>query len=86
VRALRPLIAVEVAAMLAMGLIASLDVPAHAETALPVRCNGFVQAKKAVFEVEYRLSRGAFCSRARTLELDSMRKRLGLGAWRRACS
>ena len=46
----------------------------------------FVTAGKAVFEVEYRLARSAFCPRARQLGFNSMRKRLSLGSWRAACS
>jgi hypothetical protein len=45
----------------------------------------FVSAGKAVFEVEYRLRRSKFCSRAGSLGFSSMRKRLSLGAWRRPC-
>ena len=50
------------------------------------RATPFVEAGKAVLEVEYRLSRSAFCGKAESLGFSSMRKRLGLGAWRRPCS
>ena len=46
----------------------------------------FVTAGKAVFEVEYRLARSAFCPLAGQLGFNSMRKRLSLGSWRAACS
>ena len=46
----------------------------------------FVAAGKAVFEVEYRLARSAFCPRAGQLGFNAMRKRLSLGSWRAACS
>jgi hypothetical protein len=45
----------------------------------------FVDAGKAVFEVEYELDRSKFCSKADDLGFNSMRKRYSLGAWRRVC-
>jgi hypothetical protein len=45
----------------------------------------FVNAGKAVFEVEYKLRRSAFCAKADQLGFNSMRKRVSLKAWRRAC-
>ena len=45
----------------------------------------FVRAGKAVFTVEYALRPAAFCARARTLGVMSMRKRLELDAWRAPC-
>ena len=52
-------------------------------------CGGarrFVDAGKAVVDVEYSLPRSRFCHRARELRFAAMRKRLSLGAWRRACA
>ena len=46
---------------------------------------GFIDADKAVFHVEYELSRGEFCPRARNRNFSSMRKRYSLRAWRRSC-
>jgi hypothetical protein len=45
----------------------------------------FVDAHKAVFEVEYNLSPGAFCARANALGFMSMRKTLGLGVSLQVC-
>ncbi|MBV9335311.1 MAG: endo alpha-1,4 polygalactosaminidase [Solirubrobacterales bacterium] len=45
----------------------------------------FVDAHKAVFEVEYNLSPGEFCARANALGFMSMRKRLDLGVSRQVC-
>src|SRR5438045_9754301 len=45
----------------------------------------FVKSNKAVFEVEYKLSRSQFCSKADRAGFNSMRKRLSLKAWRRPC-
>lgn len=45
----------------------------------------FVSAGKAVFQVEYELSRSEFCDRAAALRFSSMRKRYSLHAWRRPC-
>jgi hypothetical protein len=46
----------------------------------------FIDAGKAVLEVEYKLDRSDFCSKAQALGFSSMKKRLSLGPWRRACS
>ena len=45
----------------------------------------FLDAGKAVFNVEYALPRSAFCERAAALGISSIRKHLDLKAWRRAC-
>jgi hypothetical protein len=47
----------------------------------------FIAAGKPVFEVEYgRLARsGSFCTRAKALGFESLRKHLALGPWRIAC-
>jgi len=45
----------------------------------------FVQARKAVFHVEYAGSAAAFCPAVRRLGFTSMRKRPDLGAWRQPC-
>ena len=49
------------------------------------RLRPFLEAGKPVFHVEYTLKRRTFCSRANELGLSSMRKRLSLRRWRRAC-
>ncbi|MBT2386045.1 endo alpha-1,4 polygalactosaminidase [Streptomyces sp. ISL-11] len=49
------------------------------------RLTPFVRAKKAVFHVEYEVGTADFCGPSRKLGLSSMRKRLGLDAWREAC-
>lgn len=46
----------------------------------------FIDAGKAVLEVEYKLDRADFCSKALSLVFSSMKKRLSLGPWRRPCS
>jgi hypothetical protein len=45
----------------------------------------FLHAGKAVFNAEYDLTRSQFCPQARSLGMSSIRKRLNLGVWRRAC-
>jgi hypothetical protein len=45
----------------------------------------FIEHDKAVFHVEYELSRSAFCTRARNLGFSSMKKRYSLKVWRRPC-
>ena len=50
------------------------------ETLLP-----FIDADKAVFNVEYRLEIGQFCNQAITLGFSSMKKNLDLDAWRQPC-
>jgi hypothetical protein len=45
----------------------------------------FLDAGKAVFNVEYSLPRSAFCERAASLGISAIRKHLDLKAWRRAC-
>jgi hypothetical protein len=46
----------------------------------------FIQAGKAVFQVEYSLSASAFCPQAKQLRFSSMLKHLDLDAYRVACS
>jgi hypothetical protein len=41
----------------------------------------FIDAGKAVLEVEYKLDRGHFCPKAQALGFSSMKKRLSLGPW-----
>lgn len=50
------------------------------------RARRFVKAGKPVVDVEYALPRSRFCARARKQRMAAMRKRLSLGAWRRACA
>ena len=45
----------------------------------------FVDAGKAVIDIEYSLPRGSFCDRADRLGISAMRKHLDLDAWRRPC-
>lgn len=45
----------------------------------------FIQAGKAVFEVEYNLPTSNFCTQANGLNFNSMKKRLALDAWRQPC-
>jgi len=45
----------------------------------------FVNAGKAVFQVEYKLTTATFCADANRLRFSSMRKRLDLDAWRESC-
>ncbi len=45
----------------------------------------FLQAGKAVFEVEYKLDPPRFCPKANNLNFNSLRKRLSLKAWRHPC-
>lgn len=45
----------------------------------------FVDAGKAVIDIEYSLARSAFCDRAARLGITAMRKHLDLDAWRRPC-
>jgi hypothetical protein len=49
------------------------------------RLRPFVNAGKAVFTVEYRLTLAEFCAQAAALGFNSMKKKLGLGVWRRPC-
>jgi len=50
------------------------------ETLLP-----FIEAGKAVFNVEYSLDTGEFCAQARELEFNSLKKNLDVDAWRESC-
>jgi hypothetical protein len=45
----------------------------------------FIERGKAVFHVEYELSRSEFCRKAIDRGFSSLRKRYALGPWRRAC-
>lgn len=45
----------------------------------------FTRAGKAVFEIEYRLTRAQFCPAAIRDHFNGLRKRLSLGAWRQPC-
>ena len=45
----------------------------------------FIQANKAVMEVEYNLAPSQFCSKANALNFNSMKKHLNLKAYRVAC-
>ena len=47
------------------------------------RLTPFVQAGKAVMEVEYKLD--PFCPQANALNFNSLRKKLSLNAYRVAC-
>jgi hypothetical protein len=45
----------------------------------------FLDADKPVLDVEYKLARTEFCTKAAALGVFAMRKRLELDAWRRPC-
>ncbi len=45
----------------------------------------FIQANKAVMEVEYKLAPSQFCSKANALNFNSLKKHLSLNAYRVAC-
>ena len=45
----------------------------------------FIEARKAVFHVEYELPASQFCAEARELRLSSLEKKYELGTWRKAC-
>lgn len=45
----------------------------------------FINANKAVFEVEYKLNRSQFCPDANAMNFNSMKKHLSLDAWRKPC-
>jgi hypothetical protein len=45
----------------------------------------FLRAGKGVYDAEYALGRASFCSAARRLGVNAMRKRTSLGAWREPC-
>jgi hypothetical protein len=49
------------------------------------RLRPFLRAGKAVFNAEYDLTRSQFCPHARSLGMSSIRKKLSLRVWRRAC-
>jgi hypothetical protein len=45
----------------------------------------FINAGKAVFEVEYSLATSEFCPEANSLDFNSMKKHLNLGVYRVPC-
>ena len=45
----------------------------------------FIDAGKAVLEVEYKLDTSKFCDRAKAMHFSSMKKHLNLDAWRMPC-
>ena len=49
------------------------------------RYKPFLNAGKAVFNVEYELEPGSFCDRAHALGISAISKHLALGAWRIGC-
>jgi hypothetical protein len=49
------------------------------------RLDPFVEAGKAVFQVEYDLKTSRFCPSANARNFNSMRKKLDLRAWREPC-
>jgi hypothetical protein len=83
---------------LAVGLKNTLDLAAQLEPdfdfAILEQCfqyrecakvGPFVTDAKSVIDIEYSLGRAPFCSKAATLGIQAMRKKLSLNAWRRAC-
>ena len=49
------------------------------------RLQPFVDAGKAVFQVEYNLNTATFCPKANAMNFNSLKKKLNLGPWRVAC-
>jgi hypothetical protein len=49
------------------------------------RLDRFVDDGKAVFGVEYKLKKSAFCPQSNAHDFNFLKKRLGLGPWRRPC-
>jgi hypothetical protein len=49
------------------------------------RLQPFIDAGKAVFQVEYNLPTSSFCPQANTMNFNSLKKKLNLGSWRVAC-
>jgi hypothetical protein len=49
------------------------------------RLDRFVDDGKAVFGVEYKLKKPAFCPQSNAHDFNFLKKRLGLGPWRRPC-
>jgi hypothetical protein len=69
-------------------LVRNFDFAVNEECAQYGECaalSPFVNARKAVFHVEYTVPTGKFCPESKRLGLDSMRKRLSLDAWRSPC-
>ena len=69
-------------------LAESFDFAVNEECVAYSECNRmkpFLSAGKAVFHVEYEGAPSAFCSATTTLGLSSIRKKLGLDAWRQSC-
>jgi hypothetical protein len=50
------------------------------------RLDRFVADGKAVFGVEYTLPRSAFCPQSNAHDFNFLKKKLGLGPWRRPCT
>lgn len=70
------------------------DLEPHFEFAINEQCfqynecghlNDFIDAGKAVFQIEYELPRSEFCSQANDRNFSSIRKRYSLKVWRRPC-
>ncbi|MGH3239793.1 MAG: endo alpha-1,4 polygalactosaminidase [Spirillospora sp.] len=69
-------------------LVASFDFAVNEQCAEFGECGKllpFVRAGKAVLHVEYNVPPADFCGQTRALGFASMRKRLGLDAWRQPC-
>src|SRR5262245_13764521 len=49
------------------------------------RLRPFIDADKAVFEVEYKLDPPEFCPKANDMKFNSMKKQLSLRVWRHPC-
>jgi len=45
----------------------------------------FINAGKAIFEVEYKLNTSSFCPSANAMDFNSMKKHLNLDAYRVPC-
>jgi hypothetical protein len=49
------------------------------------RLQPFIDAGKAVFQVEYNLPTSSFCPKANAMNFNSLKKKLNLGPWREPC-
>ncbi|MEV6923523.1 endo alpha-1,4 polygalactosaminidase [Dactylosporangium sp. NPDC051485] len=72
----------------AAALAPAFDFAVNEECAHYDECDAlkvFTAAGKPVFHVEYEGSTGSFCPKTKALHFSSMKKKLGLDAWRETC-
>lgn len=70
------------------GLLASFDWALSEECFYQQQCDAlrpFIQAGKAVFDVEYQLDPDQFCPQATAMQFSALKKHLSLDAYRVAC-